>query len=139
MCKLGLTTRATSAKGKSGSGMLGSTSRRRPSRPELDVYNLTVVAEDGQSKAHTQADPPPPEPPKSPTWFQAPLDKVRRKSAYAAHKKSATATADDGSEKSLRNSDNASLREDHSMQIMVSRSFFVTDAERNSYIEKGPR
>lgn len=140
LCRLGLTTRATSARGKSGSGMLGSTSRRRPSRPELDVYNLTVVAEDGQSKPHlnTHVDAAP-EVAKSQTWYQGPLDKVRRKSAYASHKKSGTTTTDDGSEKSLRNCDSASIREDHSMQIMVSRSFFVTDAERNSYIEKAPQ
>lgn len=48
--------------------------------------------------------------------------------------------ADDASEKSLRDSSSASLRsQEGAMQIMVSRSFVVTDAERNSFVEKVPR
>jgi hypothetical protein len=133
LSKLGLTTQSTNLRPTPyGSQTIGS--RRRPSRNELDVYNLTAVAEQGDVKSHFDDS----DFPKSPNWYQTKFDKVRRVS-FAPKKKR---EADDASEKSLRDSSSASLRslrDENAMQIMVSRSFVVTDAERNSYVEKAPQ
>jgi hypothetical protein len=96
------------------------------------MFNLTVVAEEGNNKSGFDSS----EYQKSPNWYQTKFDKVRRVS-FAPKKKTG---ADDASEKSLRDSSSASVRsQEGTMHIMVSRSFVVTDAERNSYIEKVPR
>jgi hypothetical protein len=93
------------------------------------MYKLTL-AEEGCAKVQSAGT----EFPKSPNWYQTQFDKVRRVS-FTPKRKGGT---DDGSEKSLRDSESASLREEGTMQIMVSRSFVVTDAERLSYAEKRP-
>ena len=136
LCRLGLATQTTNPKPtRSGSQILGS--HRRPSRNELDMYNLSAIAEQGDVKSHFE----PSDLPKSPNWYQTGFDKVRRVS-FAPKKKKEADKADNTSEKSLRDSGSASLRslrDDTAMQIMVSRSFVVTDAERNSWAEKPPR
>ncbi|KAF2691781.1 hypothetical protein K458DRAFT_381627 [Lentithecium fluviatile CBS 122367] len=135
--KLGLASASTAhRRSPSSSQILGS--RRKASRSDMDIYNLTAVAEEGKSK--TEVGGSPPDMPKSPNWYHSRFDKVRRASMPAKKKKEKGGTGgDDGSEKSLRDSESASLREEGAMQIMVSRSFVVTDAERSSYVKEGPR
>jgi hypothetical protein len=94
------------------------------------MYDLTAAAETGNVKSHFDHA----EHPRSPNWYQTHFDKVRRVSLAPKKKKS----SDNVSEKSLRDSSSASLssvREESTMAIMVSRSFVVTDSERNSYID----
>lgn len=126
--------------------MLGK-SRRAQSRNELDVYKLSADTEEqGADQIIRETDnkalPALPngkeEVPRSPNWYQAQFGRV--KSGQFGKKKSKP--GDDGSEKSLREkndkserSERGSLNEESgtAMQIMVSRTFLVTDSERTSY------
>ena len=79
--------------------------------------------------------------PKSPNWYTSPFQKMKRSSRLVTQSKKEI-DGDNESEKSLRvkqNDFNAtqSYSDERSMQIMVERSFFVTDAERKSYVEQG--
>lgn len=76
--------------------------------------------------------------PKSPNWYAAPFQKIKRGSRLVTTSRKET---DSDSEKSLRVQQNdfdatQSSSDERSMQIMVERSFFVTDAERKSYVDQ---
>ncbi|PVI02353.1 hypothetical protein DM02DRAFT_308604 [Periconia macrospinosa] len=89
--------------------------------------------------------------PRSPTWYQTQFEKVKRGSLARGKPgvplpPTSTTLSGDGSEESLRGlneksskSREPSMDEERGMQIMVSRSFFVTDAERASYVQENEK
>ncbi|KAF1958983.1 hypothetical protein CC80DRAFT_441815 [Byssothecium circinans] len=115
--------------------------REASSRDKYDMYKLSSGGDEESGPVNLQVpqDSSPKPSPTSPNWYQTHFDRVKRGS-YGKGKKNMDITAlasDDGSEKSLREtSDTHSLSEERGMQIMVSRSFVVSDAERTSYVEK---
>ena len=106
------------------------------------MYKLSLEAESGTIKiassnvgAHGENEKPLP---KSPNWYAAPFQKIKRSSRMVTTTRKET---DSDSEKSLRVQQNdfdatQSCSDERSMQIMVERSFFVTDAERKSYVDQ---
>ena len=74
--------------------------------------------------------------PKSPNWYATHFERIRRASMGMPAKKE----ADNESERSLsvkaENVLDASLADEGGLQIVIERSFFVTDAERLSYIDR---
>lgn len=149
LVKLGLSTQPTNRQTPYGyqTSSFGH-SRRRPSAGnELDLYKISGDAERGTVKfAKSNLEIPEGDDasiPKSPTWYQSPFQKIKRSSCRITHTKK---EGDTDSEKSLRmksekDGDSGfnptqSYSDDRSMQIMVERSFFVTDAERKSYVDQ---
>ncbi|KAL1611915.1 hypothetical protein SLS60_000137 [Paraconiothyrium brasiliense] len=116
---------------------------RRPSAAKkLDMYTLSGDAESGTVREGSTdlviGEGLGKELPKTPHWYEAQLQKIKRGSKIAPPTKR---DADSESEKSLRMKESKSEHErtpsdERSMQIMVERSFFVTDAERKSYVEQ---
>lgn len=149
LTRLGLSSQPTNP-GLTPYGLRSSThgfaSRRRPSAGnDLDMYKLSGEAESGTVKVVNSNLGIPglddKELPKSPNWYTASFQKMKRSSRLVTPSKKET-DGDNDSEKSLRVKQNdfsatQSYSDERSMQIMVERSFFVTDAERKSYVEQG--
>jgi hypothetical protein len=149
LTKLGLTTQRSTLPltpygNRSGSHAFR---ERRPSAAkDLDLYTLSAEVESGTVRDNSTefvinnglgkdlA--------KTPNWYEAQMKKIKRGSKMAPE---ANEDGDSESQKSLRFKESKSehdlstvrsLSEERSMHIMVERSFFVTDAERRSYVEK---
>ncbi|CAI6336037.1 unnamed protein product [Periconia digitata] len=112
---------------------------------QLDMYRLPSRGQDEESASiDSLSAKEAPELPRSPNWYQTQFDKVKRGSLAKPPKEAKPGNPvtirETSSEESLRGlhheknkAREESLDEERGMQIMVSRSFFVTDAERASY------
>lgn len=121
---------------------------RRPSAAKnLDMYRLSAEAESGTMRDNSTDlvidDNLNKELPKSPKWYSSQIHKIKRGSRIASP--TTRKDGDSDSEKSLKLKETKSEHDltpsrtnsdERSMQIMVERSFFVTDAERRSYVEE---
>lgn len=123
--------------------MMGS--RRKPSQNDLDLYKLSSAVEAGASKSSQpeQIDQvvTSPKKSKSRSWYTPTFGRMKNESPAKEKMPTQTsAAADNESEKSLRaESPSGSSGEDRGMQIMVSKSFFVSNSQRASTIEKDHR
>ena len=121
--------------------------KQRPSADKaLDMYRLSLDTESGITR-HNSTDLVineglGKELPRSPNWYAAQFQKIRRGSQIATPTRK---VGDGDSEKSLKTKESMSEQSssttqtspgERSMQIMVERSFFVTDAERKSYVDQ---
>lgn len=150
LTKLGLTTqRSTMPLTPYGygnrSGSYGFRERRPSAAKNLDLYILSAKAESGAIRDNStdlvinEAGNALPKPP---NWYEAQLEKIKRSSKMMPETRT---NGDSESEKSLRMKETKNAQdfsptrtysEERSMQIMVERSFFVTDAERKSYVDQ---
>ncbi|KAK7180128.1 hypothetical protein DPSP01_012291 [Paraphaeosphaeria sporulosa] len=150
LTKLGLTTqRSTVPLTPYGYGNRSGSHAFRERRPsaakDLDLYTLSAEAESGTVRDNSTdlvINDANKELPKPPHWYETQMKKIKRSSKMMPESKT---IGDNESEKSLRLKESKSEHDltpsrthsdERSMQIMVERSFFVTDAERRSYVEQ---
>lgn len=148
LTKLGLTTqRSTLPLTPYGYGNRSGSHAFRERRPsaakDLDLYTLSAEAESGTVRDNS-ADlviEPGKELSKPPHWYETQMRKIKRGSKMMPEK----TVGDNESEKSLKMKEGESDEDltrsrthsdERSMHIMVERSFFVTDAERRSYVDQ---
>lgn len=98
------------------------------------MYKVSAVVDEERVIEEEKRERVPGSHPRSPSWYPG---------GFARGKSGKKGSSDDGSERSLRHKsdkdDSASVNEESGMQIMVSRSFFVTDSERTSFVERDNR
>lgn len=148
LTKLGLTThRSTMPLTPYGYGNRSGSHAFRERRPsaakDRDLYTLSAEAESATVRDNSTdlvINDAGKELPKSPNWYEAQMKKIKRSSKSMPETKT---NGDNESEKSLQMKETMSehdlapsrtYSDERSMQIMVERSFFVTDAERRSYL-----
>jgi hypothetical protein len=128
------------------SGSHGFRERRPSAAKDLDLYTLSVEAESGTVRDSSTdlviTEGLGKDLSRTPNWYEAQMKKIKRGSKMAPETNGGD---DDDSQKSLKLKVSKSEHnltamrshsEERSMHIMVERSFFVTDAERRSYVEK---
>jgi|TARA_R110002003_G_scaffold242_4_gene17262 hypothetical protein len=131
MSRLGLSTQRTGQRPSQGglSGQLGAGgaygSHQKSENLRPDLYKLSNVIETRPSHDSGPRDG---DIPKSPNWYNGGFQQSSSKESKKLSKKNA---ADNESEKSLKMKSRTSSEDEEGMQIMVSKSFYITDEERS--------